>query len=299
MSAQSNPESKSDYNTVKDVRPSDNYANNADINTICFQKKASSVNDYFAKHIRFLIKKHNKLLKNLSIEDCKEKSLLSEEEKQKAVDLRSEWIDIISSLSNDKARIFAIFTLYRNSGLSTISENSFDHISTHVINKYILTHNPSDVDRNSIVELLEHILIISRIIRHYNEAFSYGMISFMNGESATNLLQRDKNYNVYRISYTKFGMLVRTFSHNNFYKHKYLEEENYSCLKTEITETYNLTIQKDPLKIDLINKDNIIALINSKGEYYNSYGNDITTKDVNYAIKTHDQLVVENDGKYL
>lgn len=261
--------------------------------TKVYTEMVTAVSMFFKQNLGDLINKHDELLRSLTNEDLKIPTTLTADEIKMAVSNRNKWIKIVSGMDNKHISEFILLTIYRNSGLSVLHISCLEQLSKDVITEY-LNRGP-----NFYQMMLHHILVISRMMKHYDEAFSYGLINFMNRESTPQILTN--NDNVFRISFMKLGGIALSCKNSrNLIDHYLIGKTRGNELKVDAIERYNIqTIDCDEVVLRLINKDAIIKYIKSFPRLYNVYGLNTTIKNVEDAIAAHKKISDMNDIEYV
>lgn len=269
----------------------------ADVEVYFEMSEAVSV--YFTNKLGKVATQHDILLTGLSIDDFKADAKYETKFLVMSND-RNIWVEIFEGLSTDEERIdFALLTLYRNSQLSTIHISSLKQIVDDVITPYMKLLTMCNDDSAS-RKLLNHILIIPKLMQHYHLMFSYGVINFVNRSTSYGIIANDSSKVVCRISFAALGNIV--LSHGDSIECASLilgQQDPFK--KNGTTIKYNIeTLVHKSIEMRLYDEaDMYNSLLTIKGkQLYNVYGNKVNNQIVWTAMANHQAIKQQTDSYY-
>lgn len=238
--------------------------------------------------------KNNEWVKASDITDEKEWVKAIDNAKRNAALNRDEWVKIVSGMEIKQLRMFALLTLYRNSGISVLHVSALNQIYDNVIFDYTNQSNHSyNVD--NLNKLLFHILIIARIMRYYDELFSYGLINFVQRDNLNSLISSGRDQNLFRISFSQLGNIVHSQLSDGI-SHKLIGVQCAKNVKIHGYEQYKgKTLHCDSISIPIMDKKDVIRYIRSHSKVYNVYGN---PHIIDSAFENHAYIKIANENKY-
>jgi hypothetical protein len=257
---------------------------------------------HFTSHMdEKFIKGNDKLLIKLTIDDLAEREegdVIDENEAKEAKANRGLWIDTLEKLkTNESKAAFAALTVYRNSGVPVLHLNNIEHIAADVAYPYLVKVNNN---RENNVMMLNHILLISKLLKHYSRIFALGLAAFINRETATAILTNKNNtyVNVFRLSFSRLGELVHTEKTIGFLKHSLIDKKRYLVDEIQSTRYTFKTADCDDVVLKLLNPEQVLAVICKCGNVFSPYYNTFDIKNIEKDSRTYADLSRINDQQY-
>lgn len=274
-----------------------NYTDSQPVKLDEFTNMIKRDRQFFDKNLGELSTKHDKFLIALTIDDLALDKLV-DDEKSAATD-RTEWIKLVSTMSKEGLEMFALLTLYRNSGIAVLHYSALSQILDNVILPYTNLSDHTFTAEN-LNRLLFHILVIAKIMKHYDELFSYGLINFVTRDNADLLTNERKNSHVFRISFSKLGNIVHTERISrgvySIVKHSIFGEDCASNMKRHSSTKYKgSTLKCETVEVQLYDKAEMIDYMKHIPNVYNAYDD---AESVKRAFINHILIQKVNNNTY-